>query len=166
MSHLERELELNGLEAPDEMQLNAVTQQAAQQNSEKPKPHCHQCKKPDHRRNQCLQLKREKDQARSNTNTDDNNNGGGQPNSNSKNKISNNTNANNTNNQKDRRPRHVYPPCDTCGNSNQSTEKCYFGANAANRPPHRNKRPKDKIKSNRKMAKAAQIRMFKLQHKF
>ena len=44
MSHLERELELNGLEAPDEMKLNTVTQQTTQQNSEKPKPTCHHCK--------------------------------------------------------------------------------------------------------------------------
>ena len=44
VSHLERELELNGLEAPDEMQLNTVMQQDAQQNSEKPKPTCHHCK--------------------------------------------------------------------------------------------------------------------------
>ena len=32
VSHLEKELELNGLEAPDEMQINTVLQQAAQQN--------------------------------------------------------------------------------------------------------------------------------------
>ena len=47
-------------------------------------------------------------------------------------KVSNNTNANSTNNQKDRGPRPVYPPCETCGKTNPSTEKCYFGANAAN----------------------------------
>ena len=41
VSHLERELELNGFEAPDEMQLNTVMQQDTQQNSEKPKPTCH-----------------------------------------------------------------------------------------------------------------------------
>ena len=39
VSHLERELELNGLEAPDEMQLNTVMQQATQQNSENPNQH-------------------------------------------------------------------------------------------------------------------------------
>ena len=40
-SHLERELELNGLEAPDEVPINPVRQQAPQQNSDKPKPTCH-----------------------------------------------------------------------------------------------------------------------------
>ena len=44
VSHLERELELNGLEAPDEIRLNTVMQQDTQQNSEKPKPTCHHCK--------------------------------------------------------------------------------------------------------------------------
>ena len=45
VSHLETELELNGLEAPDEMPINTVTQQAPQQKSDKPKPTCHHCKK-------------------------------------------------------------------------------------------------------------------------
>ena len=45
VSHLERELELNGWEAPDEMQINSVTQQISQENSEKSKPTCHHCKK-------------------------------------------------------------------------------------------------------------------------
>ena len=45
VSHLERELELNGLEAPDEMPINTVTQQAPQQNTDNPRPTCHHCKK-------------------------------------------------------------------------------------------------------------------------
>ena len=48
VSHLESGLELNGLEAPDEMPKNNVTQQAPQQNSNKPRPTCHDCKKPGH----------------------------------------------------------------------------------------------------------------------
>ena len=55
--HLEKELELNSLEAPDELELNTVTQQATQQNSEKPKPICHHSKKPGHYRKQCRQRK-------------------------------------------------------------------------------------------------------------
>ena len=55
-SHPESELELNGLEAPDEMPINTVTQQAQQQNSDKPKPTYHHCKKPRHYQNQCRQL--------------------------------------------------------------------------------------------------------------
>ena len=141
VSHLERELELNGLEAPDEIQLNTVIQQDTQQNSGKPKPTCHHCKKPGHYRNQCRQLKREKDQTRNNTNSATNNNGSAQTNSNpNKNKVTDNAKGNNTNNQRDRKPRTVFPPCETCGRTNHSTERCYLGANAANRPPPRNRR--------------------------
>ena len=78
VSHLERELELNGLEAPDEMPINTVTQQAPQQNSNKHKPTCHHCKKPSHYQNQCRQLKREKDQTRNITNSANSNNGSAQ----------------------------------------------------------------------------------------
>ena len=42
--HLEMELEMNGLEAPDETPINTVTQQAPQQNSGKSKPTCHHLK--------------------------------------------------------------------------------------------------------------------------
>ena len=141
VSHLERELELNGLEAPDEMPINAVTQQAPQQNSNKPKPTCHHCKKPGHYQNQCRQLKREKDQTRNNTNCASNNNGSAQTNSNSNKKTAYKTEANNIYNQRDRRSRPVFPPCETCGRTNHSTERCYFGANAANSPSLLSRRP-------------------------
>ena len=144
VSHLGRELELNGLEAPDEMQLNTVKQQDTQQNSEKPKPTCHHCKKPGHYRNQCRQLKREKDQVKNNTDSaakNKNNNGSAQTNSNPNHKAPVGNKANNTNNQRDRRPRPVFPPCETCGRTNHPTEICYLGANAANRPSPRKRRP-------------------------
>ena len=147
VSHLERELELNGLEAPDEMQLNAVMQQDTQQNTGKPKPTCHHCKKPSHYRNQCRQLKREKDQGQNKTDSaanNKNNNGSAPTNSNPNHKAPVANKANSTNNQRDRRPRPVFPPCETCGRTNHSTdstERCYLGANAANRPPPRNRRP-------------------------
>ena len=48
VSHLGRELEVNGLEASDEMHVNIVTQQVTKQNPEKPKSTCHHCKKPGH----------------------------------------------------------------------------------------------------------------------
>ena len=143
VSHLERELELNGLEAPDEMQLNNVMQHDTQQNSEKPKPTCHNCKTPGHYRNQCRQLKREKDQGRNNTDSapnNKNNNGSAQTNSNPNNEVPVPNKANNTNNQKDRKPRPVFPPCETCGRTNHSTERCYLGANAANISAPRNRR--------------------------
>ena len=144
VSHLERELELNGLEASDEMQLNTVMQQDTQQNSEKPKPTCHHCKKPGHYRNQCRQLKREKNQVQNNTDSaakNKNNIGSAQTNSNPNHKAPVANKAKNTNNQRDRKPRPVFLPCETCGRTNHPTKRCYLGANAANRPPPRNRRP-------------------------
>ena len=142
VSHLERELELNGLEAPDDMPTNTVTQQPLQQNSNKPRPTCHHCIKPGLYQNQCRQLKPEKEQTRNNTNSANNNNGSAQTNSNpNNNKVANNTKGNDINNHRDRKLRPVFLPCETCGRNNHSTEKCYLGANAANRPPPQNRRP-------------------------
>ena len=55
--------------------------------------------------------------------------------------INGDTNDSNPNNHKfDRNSRTLYPPCETCGKTNRSTERCYVGANAANRPlPWKNK---------------------------
>ena len=55
--------------------------------------------------------------------------------------INSNTNDSNPNNHKiDRKFRTLYPPCETRGKTNHSTERCYVGANAANRRlPWKNK---------------------------
>ena len=142
VSHLERELELNGLKAADEMPINTVMPQAPQQNSNEPRPTCHHFKKPGHYQNHCRQLKQEKDQTRNKTNSANSNNGSAQTNSNpNNNKVANNTKGNNINNERDRKSRPVFPTCETCGRNNHSTKKCYLGANAANRPPSQNRRP-------------------------
>ena len=95
VTHLERELELQRLEYPDETQMNIVM----------------------HRQ----QIEGNPDNA-GNINSD--------------------TNDSNPNNiESDRKSRTLYPPCETCGKTNHSTERCYVGANAANRPlPWKNKR--------------------------
>ena len=154
VSHLERELELNGLEFKDEMPIDFVTQQATQQNSEKPKPTCHHFKKPGRDQNQCRQLKREKYQTRNFTNSANNNNGSAQTNSNPNNKFSNDTKANKTNNQSDKRSKLVFSPCETCGRTNHSAEKCYLGANAANRPPLQNRGPEGQNKVQQRNAQS------------
>ena len=51
VTHSERELELNGLEAPDELQINTVSHNTANTNADRPKPTCHHCRKPGHYRN-------------------------------------------------------------------------------------------------------------------
>ena len=94
VTHLERDLELNSLEYPDQTQMNTVTHK---QQSE--------------------------------GNPDDAGN------------INSDINDSNSNNHKiDRKYRTLYPPCETCGKTNHSTERCYIGANAAKRPlPWKNK---------------------------
>ena len=88
VTHLERELELNSLEYPDETQMITVTHKQ--------------------------QIEGNKDNAGS---------------------INSDTNDSNLNNHKiDSKSRTLYPPCETCGKTNHSTERCYVGANAANRP--------------------------------
>ena len=49
--------------------------------------------------------------------------------------INSDTNDSNPNNHKIvRKSRTLYLPCETCGKTDHSTERCYVGANAANRP--------------------------------
>ena len=60
MSHLEKESELNGLEAPGELELNTVTQDTTKQIPEKPKLICHNCEKPNHYQNQAINSERTK----------------------------------------------------------------------------------------------------------
>ena len=94
VTHLERELELNNLEYPDETQMNTVTH---------------------------------KQQIEGNPDNVGN--------------INSDTNDSNPNHHKiDRKSRTLYPPCETCGKTNHSTERYYVGANAAKRPlPWKNK---------------------------
>ena len=48
VTHLENELELKALGAPDELQINTVSQQPKNTNADKPKPTCHHCIKSQH----------------------------------------------------------------------------------------------------------------------
>ena len=139
VTHLKRELELNGLEAPDELPISNVNQQPTNNNADRPKPTCHHCKKPGHYRNHCRLLKKQREQTENNQNKPGSKNSDANtsnPNSN----VNNNNNNNENSNRAERKPKTVYPRCETCGKTNHSTEKCYFGANAANRPPPRHRK--------------------------
>ena len=130
VTHLERELELNGLEAPDELPINNVSQQPTNTNADRLKPKCHHCKKPGHYRNQYRLLKKKLEQTENDQNYPGNRNSAA--NTSNPNGNVNNNNNNKNSNKAERKPKTVYPPCETCGKTNHSTEKCYFGANAAN----------------------------------
>ena len=138
VTHLERELELNGLEAPDELPINNVSQQPTNTNADKLKPTCHHFKKPGHYRNQCRLLKKQREQTEIIQNIPGNKNSDANT-SNPSNNVNNNDNNHKNSNRADRKPKTVYPPCETCGKTSHSTEKCYFGANAANGPPPRHR---------------------------
>ena len=94
VTHLERELEFNSLEYPDETQMNTVMHKQQIEGN------------PDNAGN-----------------------------------IHSDTNDSNSKNPKiDRKSRTLYTPCETCGKTNHSRERCYVGANAVNRPlPWKNK---------------------------
>ena len=139
VTHLERELELNGLEAPDELPINNVSQQPTNTNADRPKPMCHHCKKPGHYRNQCRLLKKQREQTENTQNNPGNKNSAA--NTSNPNSNVNNNNNNKNSNKAESKPKTVYPPCETYGKTNHSTEKWNFGANAANRPPPRRRRP-------------------------
>ena len=130
VTHLERELELNGLEAPDELQINTVSHNTANANADRPKPTCHHCKKPGHYRNQCRLLKKQREQTENNQNNPGNKNSDANT-SNPSSNVNNHNNSNKNSNRAERKPKTVYPPCETCGKTKHSTEKCYYGANAA-----------------------------------
>ena len=93
VTHLERELEVNGLEAPDELPINNVSQQPTNTNADRPKRMCHHCKKPGHYRNQCRLLKKQREK------TENNQNNPGNKNSDA-NTSNPNSNANNNNNNR------------------------------------------------------------------
>ena len=46
VTDLEVELELNGLEAPEELQINTLSHHTANEYADRSKPMCHHCKKP------------------------------------------------------------------------------------------------------------------------
>ena len=57
VTHRVKQLELNELEAPDELQINTSSHKTANTNYDRAKPMCHHCKKPGHYRNQGQLLK-------------------------------------------------------------------------------------------------------------
>ena len=63
VTHLEREIELNGLEAPDELQINTVSHHATNTNADRPKQTRYHCRIPGHCRNWCCFRKKQKEQS-------------------------------------------------------------------------------------------------------
>ena len=109
VTHLEIELELNCLEAPDELQINTVSQHATHINADRPKPTFHYCKKPGHYKNQCRFLKKQREQTENIQNNPGNKNSDANtsnPNGNVNNP--NNNNNNNRNSNRDERKPNLF----------------------------------------------------------
>ena len=162
VTHLEKKLELNGLEAPDELHLNTVSHNTVNANADRTKPTCSYCKKPRHYKNQCRLLKKQREQTESNQNNPGNKNSDAKtsnPNSNVNNPNNNNRNSN----RAERKPKTVYQPCGACGKTNYSTESCYHGANPANGPPPRSEDRKNKVRSKKEPIKMTQMKLLRLQ---
>ena len=105
-------------------------------------------------------MKKQREQTEDAQNNPGNKNSG----ANTSNSTSNDNNINNNNknsNRTERKPKTVYPPSETSGKTSHSTERCYFGANAANRPPPRHRRPErqnqDPRRANRSDANEVQL---------
>ena len=168
VTHLEKELELNGFEAPDKLHINTVSHNSANTNTDRPKPTYHHCKKPGNYRNQCGLLKRQKEQSEDTQNFPGKKNSGANtsvPSNNTNKNINNNNNNHRNSNRAKRNPKTVYPPCETCGKTNYSTEKCYYGANAPNRPPPGKEDRKDRIRSKKQPTKMTRMKLPRLKTK-
>ena len=131
VTHLETELELNGL---DELQINTVSHNTVNASADRTKSTCHNQKKTGHYENQCRLLKKQREQTENNQNNPGNKNSDANT-SNPNGNLNNPDNNNRNSNRAERKPKTVYPPCETCGKTNHSTERCYHGANAARPPP-------------------------------
>ena len=68
VTHLDMELELNGLESPDELQIKTSSHKIANANADRPKQTCHHCKKPGHFRSHCRLLEKQLEQTENNQN--------------------------------------------------------------------------------------------------
>ena len=164
VTHLERELELNGLEATEELPINNVSQQPTNHNAVRPKPTCHHCKKPWNYRNQCRLLKKQREQTENNQNNPGNKNSDANT-SNPNNNFNNNNNYKKNSNKAERKPKTVYPPCDTCGKQTTPQRNATLEPmQPIDRLPGIEDR-KDKIRYQRDPIKRTLMKLLKLQPK-
>ena len=160
VTHLERELELNGLNAPDELPINNVNQKTTNTKADRPKPTCHHCKKPGHYRNQCRLLKKQQEHAEDVQDNPGNKNSGTNT-ANSNSNVNNNNNKNNykNSNRAERKLKTVYPPCETC-----RRDAILEPMQPTDRLPGTKDR-KDKIRSQKEPTKMTLMKFLKLQPK-
>ena len=77
--------------------------------------------KPGHDKNQCRLLKKQRERTETNQKNPGNKNSDANT-SNPNGNVNNPNNNNRNSNRAERKPKTVYPPCETCGKTNHSTE--------------------------------------------
>ena len=112
VTHLEKEPELNVLEAPDELQINTVSHNTANASADRPKPTCHHCKNPGHYINQCRLLKKQREQTENSQNNPGNKNSDANTSNPNSNVNNHDNNKNKNNNRAEKKPKIVYLPCE------------------------------------------------------
>ena len=160
VTHLEKELEPNGLEAPDELQINTVSHNTVNANADKPKPTCHHCKKPEQYRNQCRLLKKQRQQTEKNENNHGNKTSvanTSNPNSNANNPNTNNKNSNRV----ERKPKTVR---DVGKQTTPQRKVTMEPMQPVDRFPGKEDR-KDRIRSKKESIKMTRMKLLKLQPK-
>ena len=95
VTNLETELELEGLEAPDELQINIVNHNTVHANADRPKRTWHDCQKAGHCKSRCHLLKKQREQTEKFQNNPGNKNS--DANTSNPNRNFNNPNKNNKN---------------------------------------------------------------------
>ena len=118
-------------------------------------------KKPGHYSNQCRLLKTQREQSED-TQINFGNKTIGANNSIPNNNTNQNVHNNNYSSRAERKPTIVYPPCETCGKTNNSTDKGYYRTKAVNRPPLRHSRPKNTIRSMKETIQMTRTKLLRL----
>ena len=118
-------------------------------------------KKTGHYKNQCRLLKKQREQTEKNQNNPGNKSSDANT-SNPNGNVNNPNNNNRNSNRAEKKPKTVYPHCETCGKTNHSTERRYHGANAASRTPPGREDRKDRIRSKKELFKMTQMKLARL----
>ena len=152
------------MEDPDELPINNVSHNTANANTDRPKPTCHYCEKPGHYRNQSRLFKKQREQTENIPNNPTNKNSDANT-SNPNGNVNHPNNNNKKNNRAERKPKTVYTPCMTCGEThiplrNATTEPMQ----PIDHLPGKEDR-KDKIRSKKESIKMSRMKPLRLQPK-
>ena len=155
------------MEAPDDLQINTVSQNTVNANADRTKPTCHYCKKPGHYKNQCRLLKKQREQTDYNQNNPGNKNSDANtsnPNGNVNNPNNNNRNEVTVTELKRSQKLFTHPLRHVVRKTIPQRDAILEPVQPIDRLPGREDR-KDKIRSKKEPVKIAQLKLIRLQPK-